>query len=101
MEPVVVRTNMSDAQAWIKAKNFANNLKAEKAGMISDLRESYNDVNHTAEISGKAFGFSATFGVAVSNGYVAVVLTDQSFLMKPFEGKIKSVIEQNLRKLFA
>jgi hypothetical protein len=101
MEPVIIRTNMPDAQAWVKAKNFANQLKAEKAGMISDLRESYDDVNHTAEISGKAFGFSATFGVAVSNGVVAVVLTDQSFLMKPFEGKIKSVIEQNLQKLFA
>lgn len=101
MEPVVVKTNMPDAQAWNKAKNFANNLKAEKAGMISDLRESYDDVNHTAEISGKAFGFSATFGVAVSNGVVAVVLTNQSFLMKPFEGKIRNAIEQNLRKLFA
>jgi len=101
MEPVVVKTNMSDAQAWIKAKNFANNLKAEKAGMISDLRESYNDVNHTAEISGKAFGFSATFGVAVRDGYVAVVLTNQSFLMKPIEGKIRNVIEQNLRNLFS
>ena len=56
MEPVIVKTNMPDAQAWVKAKNFANNLKAEKAGMISDLRESYDDTNHKAEISGKAFG---------------------------------------------
>ena len=101
MEPVVVKTNMPDAQAWNKAKNFANNLKAEKASMISDLRESYDDTNHSAEISGKAFGFSATFGVAVRDGYVAVVLTNQSFLMKPIEGKIRNVIEQNLRNLFS
>lgn len=102
MEPVVVGvSNLTNDQIWAKAKNFANQLKREKAGLVSDLSETYNDQSRTAVISGKAFGCSATFGVAVVNQEIAIALINSSFGFGLVESKVRMVLDQNLRKLFA
>ena len=101
MEPVIVKINgLSDDQIWTKAKNFASQLKQEKAQLISDVKETYNDVEHSAEVSGKAFGMSAKFGIAVKNGVIAVVATETPFGFGLIESKVKEKIESTLLKLF-
>jgi len=101
MEPVIVTIKgLTDDQIWTKAKSFASQLKQEKAQLISDVKETYNDVEHSAEVSGKAFGMSAKFGIAVKNGVIAVVATETPFGFSLIESKVKDKIEQTLLKLF-
>ena len=101
MDPVIVKiAGLSDDQIWTKAKNFASQLKQEKAQFISEIKETYNDVEHSAEVSGKAFGMSAKFGIAVKDGVIAVVATETPFGFSLIESKVKEKIESTLLKLF-
>lgn len=85
------------AEAKKKVRNLLSNLAEEHSDVVSDVEESWS--KDRLDFGFRARGFKAKGNLEVTDDEI-VLEGKLPLLAKPFEPKIKSVIEREAKKIF-
>jgi putative polyhydroxyalkanoate system protein len=82
-------------EAKSRMMGLIDRLKSQYGGQIKDLKEQW--VNYTDKIEGSARGHSVSGSINVEDKAVNIDLKIP-FLLRVFSGKIRSVVEEHVKK---
>ena len=87
-------------EASSRVENFAWRLRSEHGDKISNVRQDWNSSHDELEFSLNAYGFDVS-GKLVVRDYSVQLEAELPLIAKLLEGKIRSIIEAELDRLFA
>lgn len=92
---ISVQHSLTQEEALRRIKTLMANVKAQHAGEISDLKESWTGNGGSFSLKAKGFSVKGTLGVTSSNAQVSL---DLPFAALPRKGKIENSIRQEAEK---
>jgi hypothetical protein len=82
-------------KAKIKIENLIQTVKTEYGGQIKSMNENWSDYTDAIELS--AIGYSISGTIEVKESLISIDLRIP-FMLQPFSKKIRSVIEEHIKK---
>ena len=92
---ISIQHKQTKEEAKRRMEVLIQRLKKEYGGQLQNFKEEWSD--YTNKVEGSAKGYSVSGMIDVKDGVVTVDLK-LPFLLKVFSSKIKSVVEEQIKK---